>query len=237
LTDTELLLRARGGDEPAFRSLLGRHEGRITFVVSKYGGKGLAKEDYEQEALFGFYKAVNDYRSGNGASFATFASLCIERQVITALKTAGRNKHIPLNEAASLERPTGEQGMALGERLADRRSVNPDPVEAVLHAETLAECSRAVRERLSDLECACFSRWLDGLDYNQVADRLGITAKAVDNALGRVHRKLAEDGRAPSGYACPTCGGSTVKRKQGRGRPPRCVVCRTSPPSYVAVAA
>jgi RNA polymerase sporulation-specific sigma factor len=238
-----LVLRARSGDELAFRRLLDRHRDLIGWSVRMYGGKGLARQDYEQEALIGLHKAVRDYRADRESSFRNFAALCIKRQVITALKTATRRKHEPLNEAASLDAPLpADPDGSLGDLVSDRRSTVPDPVEHVEQVESLHELSVAIRERLTDVEYACLRLWAGGgLEYQDIAGRLGVGEKTVDNALQRVQRKLGEDDPPGSprhhlrayGFRCPTCGGPTVKVKR-RGRPPRCVVCRSNDTRQVA---
>lgn len=231
-SDAALILRARGGDELAFRRLLDRHRDLIERGASKYFSRATTRDDFQQEAMYGFHKAICYYRPDRGSGFRNFAELCIERQVITTLKTARRQKHSLLNDGVSLSKPilTSDGEGTLADVIPDRR---PGPLGQLLAAEEISELSAAIRERLTDLECAALIHFANGLDYDAIAAQLGTHYKAIDNALRRARQKLAETpGPSPRTYKCPSCGGPTCKRRHGAGRPPRCVVCRVTAPSF-----
>lgn len=211
MADAELALRARGGDELAFRRLVDRCEDVIEFHIRKYFGAGLARDDFRQEALVGLHKAARDYRPERGKTFRGFASLCIERQVITALRTARRNKHMPLNDATPFSAPVGEsEDLELGDILPDSR---PTPPEAMEIAENLADVMAIVREDLSPLERDVLIHVAEGRRYDEITALTGRHLKAVDNALQRARRKIA--GRPQPRSACrPRRHRPTNERKQ-----------------------
>lgn len=195
MSDAALVLRARGGDELALRRLLDRHRDLIVGAVSKYFGGGLEWDDFEQEAIYGLHKAVRDYRGDRDANFRTFAELCIRRQVITALKTATRAKHSPLNEARSFAAQVGGErdDLLLGDVIED---LQPGPAELFDTRADLADLSEALM-LLSPLERKVVVYHAEGRSYEAITERIGVGgAKAVDNALQRARRKLARQDAA-----------------------------------------
>jgi len=189
--DAELVLRARGGDELAFRRLYGRYEGMVIGIARKYFVQGASFEDLKQEALLGFHKAVRDYRPGRESGFRHFAGLCVRRQVITAVKAATRNKHTPLNRATSLDQPApGIEEGTLGEVVPDRRYA-VDPVAAIEHDEFMSLVDAAVNGSLSGLERRAFAAVLEGTAYEAIAAAERQPLKSVDNAVQRARNKLA----------------------------------------------
>jgi RNA polymerase sporulation-specific sigma factor len=216
------------------RPLSSAHAERVTefedicmYLVPLYFAPGMDRDDPLQEARIGVLKGLRDYRPGQGSSLRTFVSMCAERQVQSAVKMATVGKHRLLNTAVSLDAPApGEDGgSSWHEAITEHRA---DVVDLVAVRERLHEIGTLFRERLSDLELAALVGVLNDETYEGIAAQLGVSAKAVDSALLRARTKLS--GARPEhyrafGYTCPSCGGATVKRP-GRGRPPRCVVCR-----------
>jgi RNA polymerase sporulation-specific sigma factor len=191
MSDDELVVRAQGGDSQAQTVLLERYrrlvraKGRGFFLV---GGDA---EDVQQEALIGLYKAIRDYQVDRLASFRAFAELCITRQIITAIKTATRQKHQPLNRYVSIttSRPDDEGGERSVEDLVDDRTVN-DPAELVVSNERVDSMRTAMADMLSGLEVEVLQLYVDGKSYQEISEMLGRHVKSVDNALQRIKRKL-----------------------------------------------
>lgn len=191
MTDAALVLRARGRDELAFRRLLDRHQDLIGIHVSKYFAPGADRDDLVQEAQHGFFKAVRDYKAGQGSGFRNFASLCVERQVVTAVMTATRRKHEPLNAACSYDAPISpgaEEDLTLADLLADPRAL--EPAEQLAQGEQLLALTAAI-DQLTPLEHkALIGVALEGESYEALAAAAGVSEKTIDNALQRSRRKL-----------------------------------------------
>lgn len=193
-----LVHRARGGDSVAMDEIIDRYRGFVRLKASSYflaGGEG---EDLIQEGLIGLYKAVRDYRSDREASFRSFVELCVTRQIITAIKTAARNKHAPLNTYVSFSHTragsSGDQEMSLAEVLPSDPVV--DPVNQAISSEELNSLVGCLGAALSELESGVLTMYLEGRSYEEIADRLDCTPKTVDNALQRVKRKVTTHLRA-----------------------------------------
>ena len=191
-TDDDLAVRAQGGDRFAQQTLIERYrrfaraKGRGYFLV---GGDS---DDIEQEALIGLYKAIRDYQPERQASFRAFAELCITRQIITAIKTATRQKHQPLNQYVSISgsRTTDEQQSdRVVEDLLDD-SPSSDPADQVVSGERLDSLRAAMSEMLSGLEVDVLRLYVEGKSYQEIGDVLGRHVKSIDNALQRIKRKL-----------------------------------------------
>jgi len=198
--DGFLIALAKSGDPTAYARLLGRYRGFVRLKASSYFLAGGDSEDLVQEGLIGLYKAIRDYRSDRESSFRNFAELCITRQIITAVKTATRNKHLPLNHYVSFSSPAGaasdDEAPTLDELLPGS-AVN-DPAKRVVSSEELRSLVGCLSTSLSQLESSVLSLYLDGRSYEQIGERLGCDTKTVDNALQRVKRKVGAhlDGRA-----------------------------------------
>ena len=189
MADAALVLRARGGDELAFRRLLDQHQDLIGATAARYFGPGLERDDLRQEARHGFYKAVRDYKPDRGVGFSTFAKGCVERQVITAVKTAQRHKHSPLNDAALFSTPVDhEHASELGDLFVDPRA--PDPIVVLQAKEDVNSLLAAVGD-LSELERQALVGLAQGDSYQVIAAALHADIKSIDNALQRARRKLA----------------------------------------------
>ena len=171
--------------------LVRRYHGFVRLKASSYFLVGGDSEDLVQEGLVGLYKAIRDYRSDRESSFRNFAELCITRQIITAVKTATRNKHTPLNGYVSFSStPAGaaESEPTLDEMLPG--SHVHDPVNQVISSEELSSLVACLSTTLSDLESRVLTLYLDGHSYTGIGEVIGVDAKTVDNALQRVKRKV-----------------------------------------------
>jgi len=190
--DGFLIALAKQGHADAYDRIVRRYYGFVRLKASSYFLVGGDSDDLIQEGLVGLYKAVRDYRSDRESSFRNFAELCITRQIITAVKTATRNKHTPLNQYVSFSSsPAGAVGdtePTLDETIAG--SAIHDPVNQVISSEELRALVACISTVLSALESRVLSLYLDGYSYEQIGQRLGCDCKTVDNALQRVKRKV-----------------------------------------------
>jgi RNA polymerase sporulation-specific sigma factor len=192
-SDDELVVRARGGDEAALEHLLIRYKNFARVKARSYFLVGADKEDIVQEGMIGLYKAIRDFKDDKQSSFRAFAELCITRQIITAIKTATRQKHIPLNSYVSLNRPLsqddgGEPDRVLVDVLATHTMA--DPVELVISSEEVRQMQTSFGEILSDLESHVLSLYIEGKSYQEIAASLKRHVKSIDNALQRIKRKV-----------------------------------------------
>ena len=191
LADLQLVMRARNGDSKALDELIRRYQGFVRLKASSYFLAGGDSEDLIQEGLIGLYKAVRDF-SPELSSFRSFAELCVTRQIITAIKTATRFKHAPLNTYVSFSHtPAGQESEAdctLGDALPGP-SVD-DPSVCVISTEELQSLVFALGTGLSKLEADALKLYLEGESYETMAERLGCDTKTIDNALQRVKRKV-----------------------------------------------
>ncbi len=191
VSDEDLTERARAGDDAAIEALLARYRHYARAKARSYFLAGADREDIVQEGMIGLYKAVRDFRRDKNAAFRAFAELCITRQIITAIKSATRQKHIPLNSYVSLNKPSGEgQEGSLGDSLAT--TAISDPADLVVSAEEAARLRTSVGQVLSDLEAEVLHLNMEGKSYSQIADMLGRHVKSIDNALQRIKRKLEQ---------------------------------------------
>jgi RNA polymerase sporulation-specific sigma factor len=197
LTDVELVVRAQEGDGDALVAVLDRYRRFARAKARGYFLVGADADDVEQEALIGMYKAVRDFRAEHNASFRAFADVCMTRQIITAIKSATRQKHQALNQYVSIS--AGRAGDDPGERpveelLHQGRSPSPgataDPAERIVDAERYRAMRRRLGVVLSGFEVEVLAHYVDGRSYQEIAERLGRHAKAIDNALQRIKRKL-----------------------------------------------
>src|SRR5688500_16449055 len=191
--DLRLVIQARHGDDAALDALIRRYTGFVRLKASSYflaGGEG---DDLIQEGLIGLYKAVRDFRSDKDTSFRSFAELCITRQIITAIKTATRFKHSPLNSYVSFSQaPAGqEEGeCSLGDALPGPGI--DDPAVCVISTEELQSLVFCLGTGLSPLESDALRLYLEGNSYDEMAEQLGCDTKTIDNALQRVKRKVLQ---------------------------------------------
>ena len=190
--DGYLIALAKQGHADAYDRIVRRYYGFVRLKASSYFLVGGDSDDLIQEGLVGLYKAVRDYRTDRESSFRNFAELCITRQIITAVKTATRNKHTPLNQYVSFSSsPAGAVGdnePTLDETIAG--STIHDPVNQVISSEELRALVACISTVLSELESRVLALYLDGHSYEAIGNRLGCDCKTVDNALQRVKRKV-----------------------------------------------
>jgi RNA polymerase sporulation-specific sigma factor len=192
LEDLQLVLKARNGSSAALDALLRRYQGFVRLKASSYFLAGGDADDLVQEGMVGLYKAVRDYRPEKETSFRSFAELCVTRQIITAIKTATRFKHAPLNGYVSFSHtPAGQEGdgeCTLGDALPGP-SVD-DPSLCVISTEELQSLVFCLGTGLSRLEADALRLYLDGRSYEEMGEELGCDTKTIDNALQRVKRKI-----------------------------------------------
>jgi RNA polymerase sporulation-specific sigma factor len=194
LADLQLVVRARNGDQDALDALIRRYTGFVRLKASSYFLAGGDPEDLIQEGLIGLYKAVRDFRHDKETSFRSFAELCVTRQIITAIKTATRFKHSPLNTYVSFSNtPAGQDSdsdVTLGDALPG--PTVDDPSVCVISTEELESLVFALGTGLSKLEADALKLYLEGSSYEEMAGELGCDTKTIDNALQRVKRKVLQ---------------------------------------------
>ncbi len=190
MADEDIVGDARDGQNDALEYLIHKYRNFVRAKARSYFLIGADREDIIQEGMIGLYKAIRDFRSDKLASFRAFAELCITRQIITAIKTATRQKHIPLNSYISLNKPIYEED-------SDRTLMDvistvrvSDPEEMIINREEFGDIEEKMGEILSDLEWKVLMAYLDGRSYQEIAMDLRRHVKSIDNALQRVKRKL-----------------------------------------------
>ncbi len=192
LEDLQLVLKARNGDGIAMDQLMRRYTGFVRLKASSYFLAGGDADDLIQEGLVGLYKAVRDFRTDKETSFRSFAELCVTRQIITAIKTATRFKHAPLNTYISFSHtPAGQDSdgeCSLGDALPG--SAVQEPSVMVISTEELQSLVTCLGSGLSSLEADALRLYLEGSSYEDMAERLECDTKTIDNALQRVKRKI-----------------------------------------------
>ena len=190
LSDDEVALLAQGGDGQALVYLLDKYKNFVRARARSYFLIGADHEDIVQEGMIGLYKAIRDYKADKQTSFRAFAELCVKRQIITAIKAASRQKHIPLNSYVSLSEPLYDdnEDKTLVDMLAARKTI--DPEEMFLRREKNEMLNAEIESKLSDLEKTVLSLYLGGMNYHEIAAELSRTPKSIDNALQRIKNKL-----------------------------------------------
>lgn len=190
LTDEQIVACVRIGDDQALEYLIYRYRNFVRAKARSYFLIGADREDIIQEGMIGLYKAIRDYRSDRLSSFRAFAELCITRQIITAIKTATRQKHIPLNSYVSLNKPIYDEDSdrTLMDVLSGTKLT--DPEELVISQEDFNYIEGKIGELLSDFEWEVLTSYLQGKSYQEIAVDLNRHVKSIDNALQRVKRKL-----------------------------------------------
>lgn len=190
MLDEEIVIDAREGLDDALEYLINKYKNFVRAKARSYFLIGADREDIIQEGMIGLYKAIRDFRSDKLASFRAFAELCITRQIITAIKTATRQKHIPLNSYVSLNKPIYEEDSdrTLLDVISSARI--SDPEEMIISREEFGDIEEKLGEILSDLEWKVLMAYLDGRSYQEIAEELQRHVKSIDNALQRVKRKL-----------------------------------------------
>ncbi len=189
ICDEDIVERAQNGDVEALEFLLDKYKFFVRSKARSYFLVGADHEDIVQEGMIGLYKAIRDYKLDRQSSFHAFADLCVKRQIITAIKTATRQKHLPLNSYVSLNRPIyDEENDRTLLDVIEGRVTNPE--DLYISREDLRSIEEQIDVMLSDLEQQVLFLFLDGKSYQEIAEKLGRHAKSIDNALQRVKRKL-----------------------------------------------
>ena len=190
MTDEELVSLVHEGNTEALDFLINKFRHFVRMKARSYFLIGADKEDIIQEGMIGLYKAIRDFRSDKLSSFRAFAELCIIRQIITAIKTATRQKHIPLNSYVSLDKPIydEESDRTLMDVLTDNGV--DDPQQLMINNEEFMYMEEKMGEVLSELEREVLALYLDGQTYQEISEKLERHVKSIDNALQRVKRKL-----------------------------------------------
>ena len=190
MPDEQVVGQAQLGDSVAIEYLLSKYKNFVRSKARSYFLIGADHEDIVQEGMIGLFKAIRDYQVERLSSFRAFAELCITRQIITAIKTATRQKHVPLNSYVSLNKPIydEESDRTLMDVIVEGRAQNPE--ELIIDRENLVSLRDQVDQVLSSLEQDVLNAYLDGKSYQEIADKLGRHVKSIDNALQRVKRKL-----------------------------------------------
>ena len=190
LDDEQLVALVHQGDGEALDFLIHKYQTFVRAKARSYFLVGADREDIVQEGMIGLYKAVRDFKGDKLSSFKAFAELCITRQMITAIKTATRQKHIPLNSYVSLDKPIydDESDRTLMDVLSGTQAT--DPEELIVNREEVDDIELKMAELLSDLERKVLALYLDGRSYQEISEELNRHVKSIDNALQRVKRKL-----------------------------------------------
>ncbi|AEH46173.1 RNA polymerase sporulation sigma factor SigH [Parageobacillus thermoglucosidasius] len=190
LEDEQLVELVHQGDGDALDFLIHKYQNFVRAKARSYFLVGADREDIIQEGMIGLYKAVRDFKGDKLSSFKAFAELCITRQMITAIKTATRQKHIPLNSYVSLDKPIydDESDRTLMDVISGTKAT--DPEELIVNREEVDDIEVKMTELLSDLERKVLALYLDGRSYQEISEELNRHVKSIDNALQRVKRKL-----------------------------------------------
>lgn len=191
MTDEEIVCQAqRDGEGAALEYLLNKYKNFVRAKARSYFLIGADHEDIVQEGMIGLYKAIRDFREERLSSFRAFAELCVTRQIITAIKTATRQKHIPLNSYVSLNRPIFEEDSdrTLLDVITEEMPSNPE--EMLIDREDLSVIEGRIGQMLSDLEKEVLIRYIEGKSYVEISEEMNRHVKSVDNALQRIKRKL-----------------------------------------------
>ena len=190
LEDEEVVEHVHAGSSEALEYLIHKYKNFVRAKARSYFLIGADREDIVQEGMIGLYKAIRDFKEDKLSSFKAFAELCITRQIITAIKTATRQKHIPLNSYVSLDKPIydEESDRTLLDVISGTKAL--DPEELIINQEEFDDIEVKMAEILSDLERKVLSLYLDGRTYQEISEDLNRHVKSIDNALQRVKRKL-----------------------------------------------
>ncbi|MBM7663380.1 RNA polymerase sporulation-specific sigma factor [Bacillus mesophilus] len=190
LEDETVVDLVHQGDTDALDYLINKYRNFVRAKARSYFLIGADREDIIQEGMIGLYKAIRDFKEDKLSSFKAFAELCITRQIITAIKTATRQKHIPLNSYVSLDKPIydEESDRTLMDVISGAKIL--DPEELIINQEEFSDIELKMAELLSDLERKVLVLYLDGQSYQEISEELNRHVKSIDNALQRVKRKL-----------------------------------------------
>ena len=195
LTDEQIISEIKNGDEEALSYILEKYKDLVNVKVSKYFIIGAEKEDTVQEGMIGLFKAIKNYNVEKQNSFKSFANICIERQLITAIKTSNRQKHQPLNSYLSLNTAAYENNDDDSVELLEtfNSKTIEDPLETIMKQEQYNEVETAVNKNLSKFEQKVLSGFLNGESYTVIAKKLNTPVKSIDNAIQRIRKKATKN--------------------------------------------
>ena len=192
LTDEEIISQIKQGDESALVYLLEKYKDIVNAKVGKYFIIGAEREDVIQEGMIGLFKAIKDFNPEKQNTFKSFANICVERQLITAIKSSNRQKHMPLNSYLSLNISAyDEQESNSDSTLIDIFNSNliEDPLDTITKKEYFENLEKTIDESLSDFEKKVLNRYINGDSYVQIAEKLDAPVKSIDNAIQRIRKK------------------------------------------------
>lgn len=195
LTDDEIISRIKQGDEKALSFILDKYKELVNIKVGKYFMIGAEREDIVQEGMIGLFKAIKNYNPDKNNAFKSFANICIERQLITAIKSSNRQKHMPLNSYLSLNTAAYDNNEEDSVELIDTfdSKTIEDPLETIMKKEYYAEVEDAVTRSLSKFEKEVLDRFIKGESYTTIAQKLDSPVKSVDNAIQRIRKKAIKN--------------------------------------------
>lgn len=195
LSDEEIIKQINNNDEEALAYILEKYKDLVNTKVSKYFIIGAEKDDTIQEGMIGLFKAIKSFNPEKQSSFKSFANICIERQLITAIKTSNRQKHMPLNSYLSLNISAYDNNEDDSVELMDTFNSNTieDPLETIMKQEQYTEVENAVNKSLSKFEKQVLNRFLNGESYVKIAEKLDTPVKSIDNAIQRIRKKAIKN--------------------------------------------
>ena len=195
LKDEEIISQIKSGDKDALSFLLEKYKNLVNIKVSKYFMIGAEKEDILQEGMIGLFKAIQSFNEEKQNSFKSFANICIERQLITAIKSSNRQKHMPLNTYLYLNTAAYDNNEDDSVELIDtfNSKTAEDPLETIMKKEYYSEVEEAINKNLSKFEKQVLDRYLKGESYVTIAKRLDSPVKSVDNAIQRIRKKATKN--------------------------------------------
>lgn len=195
LTDEQIISQIKQGDESSLSYLLEKYKELVNIKVGKYFMIGAEREDIVQEGMIGLFKAIKNYNEDKQSSFKSFANICIERQLITAIKSSNRQKHMPLNSYLSLNNAAYENNEDDSVELIDtfNSKTIEDPLETIMKKEYYQEVENAVNKSLSKFEKQVLDRFVKGESYVTIAQKLDSPVKSVDNAIQRIRKKAIKN--------------------------------------------
>ena len=196
IKDEDLIEIIKSGDELAFDYLINKYKELVNIKVSKYYIIGAEREDIVQEGLIGLFKAIKSYRPDMQNSFKSFANMCIERQLITAIKTSNRQKHMPLNSYLSLnisayDEEEGESDASLLDVF--NNTLIEDPLDTITKKEYYQDIENTIEKSLSDFEKKVLNKYINGKSYVEIAEDLDTPVKSIDNAIQRIRKKATKE--------------------------------------------
>ena len=195
IKDEDLIEIIKSGDKQAFEYLLNKYKELVNVKVSKYFIIGAERDDIVQEGLIGLFKAIKDYKPDMKNSFKSFANMCIERQLITAIKTSNRQKHIPLNSYLSLnisayDEEEGESDATLIDVF--NTTLIEDPLDTITKKEYFKNVENTIEKSLSNFEKKVLNKFINGKSYVEIAQELDTPVKSIDNAIQRIRKKATK---------------------------------------------